>query len=256
MTKIVMPKPAAYAAAVAAVALISSAALAADQSAQPTAAQQSAERDFGKVSKDGFNAMHDVSMARWAIFNGDTNDAKEDIVKANAALQRAQTDDTVFMKAESQLTPPPGVTQPNPHNQQPDTNAVKWLPVDGAVALGEDYVASPAKSEGVAKANTQLKNGDHEGAMQTLKLAGVDVSFDEEVAPLAKTTAGVSKAEQLLDSGEFYEANQALKGVQDGVRFDVVDMTGTPQKQASTQKGAKMAAAENGHTAEDSAGTK
>jgi hypothetical protein len=92
--------------------------------------------------------------------------------------------------------------------------------------------------------------------MQTLKRAGVDVSFDEEVAPLAKTTAGVSKAEQLLDSGEFYEANQALKGVQDGVRFDVVDMTGTPQKQASTQKGAKMAAAENGHTAEDSAGTK
>jgi hypothetical protein len=243
-----MSKSLAYLAAAAA-ALVGTAAFAADQTPQTTAAQQAAEKDFGRVSTDGFNAMHDVSLARWAIFNGDTNDAKQDIVNASNALNRAQSDDSVFLKAEADLKPPPGVTQPNPQNQQPGTRAIKWLPVDGAVALGEDYVASPAKSAGVAKANAQLKQGDHAGAMHSLRLAGVTMSFDEEVAPLAKTIAGVSKAEQLLDSGQFYEANQELKGVQDGVRFDVVDMSGTPKAQANgASAGTHVASAENGGT--------
>ena len=174
------------------------------QTSQESAAQTTAYRDFGRVSKDGFGAMRDVSMARWAIFNGDTNGAKLDIQKANSALKRAQSDDSVFMKAESALTPPAGVTQPKAaDNAQPSTQTVKWLPVDGAMALDEDYTASPAKSAGVSKANAQLKNGDHEGAMQTLKLAGVNISFDEAVVPLNATMAGVNKAETLLDSGEF-----------------------------------------------------
>jgi hypothetical protein len=240
-----MSKTIKFVTAAAAVALISSAALAADQPAQPNAAQQTADKDFGRVSTDGFNAMHDVSMARWAIFNGDTNDAKLDLMKATSSLQKAQNDDSVFMKAESELKAPPGVTQPNPNHTQLNT-AVKWLPVDGAMAIGEDYTASPTKSAGVTKANEQLKQGDHAGAMETLRLAGVDVTFDEAVAPLDQTIKGVNTATQLLDSGEFYEANQALKGVQDGIRFDIVDYTGKPKGQASNgQNPTHMASADS-----------
>jgi hypothetical protein len=241
-----MSKSVNFVTAAAAAALISSAAFAADQPAQPNAAQQTAEKDFGRVSIDGFSAMHDVSMARWAIFNGDTNDAKQDLMNAISSLQKAQTDDSVFMKAESALKTPPGMTQPNPNHQQPNTVAVKWLPVDGAMAIGEDYTASPAKSAGVTKANQQLKQGDHAGAMDTLRLAGVDVTFDEAVAPLDQTIKGVSAAETLLDQGEFYEANQALKGVQDGIRYDIVDVTGAPKAHAGNgQATTHMASADD-----------
>jgi hypothetical protein len=240
-----MSKTMKFVTAAAAAALISSAALAADQTAQPNAAQQAADKDFGRVSTDGFNAMHDVSMARWAIFNGDTNDAKQDLMNATSSLQKAQNDDAVFMKAESELKAPPGMTQPNPNHTQPNTTAVKWLPVDGAMAIGEDYTASPAKSAGVTKANAQLKQGDHAGAMETLRLAGVNVTFDEAVAPLDQTIKGVNTAETLLDQGEFYEANQALKGVQDGIRYDIADYTGTPKAHADNgQNTTHMASAD------------
>ncbi len=42
----------------------------------------------------------------------------------------------------------------------------------------------------------------------------------EEVAPLEATISGVDKAAELVDSGHYYEANQALKSVEDGIRFD------------------------------------
>jgi soluble cytochrome b562 len=97
------------------------------------------------------------------------------------------------------------------------------------MTLGEDYTATPEKSAGVSKANEQLKKGDHEKAMETLKLANVDVSFVTEVAPLEKTTSGIDQAVHLLNEGKYYEANQALKSVEDGFRFDVTDIDSAPK---------------------------
>jgi hypothetical protein len=187
-------------------------------------AQKAADQNFGKVSQDGASAFRNVRLARLAIFDGKTGDAQKDIKAAAASLQRASTDDSVFMKAEAELKAPKGMTQP----ATATSGKVKWLPIDGALAIGEDYAATSAKAAGVAKANAQLKSGDQAHALETLKLAGLDVSFDEAVAPLQKSIDGVNQAEQLADSGKYYEANQALKGVQDGIRFDEQDMVAVP----------------------------
>jgi hypothetical protein len=45
--------------------------------------------------------------------------------------------------------------------------------VDGSLTLGEDYIETPEKSAGVAKANEMLKKGEHKKAMETLKLGPV-----------------------------------------------------------------------------------
>jgi hypothetical protein len=191
---------------------------------QMSPAQQTADKDFGKVSQDGVSAFRDIQLARVAIFDAQPRDAQKDIKAAADSLQKASTDDTVFIKAEADLKAPKGVTQP----ALASSGAVQWLPVDGAMTIGEDYVDSQAKAAGVAKANAQLKAGDHAHALETLKLAGVDVSFDTAVAPLKKTIDGVNQAEQLADAGKYYEANQALKAVQDGVRFDEQDLIAVP----------------------------
>jgi hypothetical protein len=82
-----------------------------------------------------------------------------------------------------------------------------------------------------------MKQGDHDKAMDTLKLAHVNVVFDVEVAPLEKTIAGVDKAKQLIDNGQYFEANQALKSVENAMRYDVQDFIGMPQAKKTAQSG-------------------
>jgi hypothetical protein len=217
--------------ALAATTLLCSAAFASDQVAKTPANGKAADSDFGKLSTDGAKAIRDVHLARLAIFDGRTTEAKKYIDEANSSLMKAKTDDTAFMKAEDDLKPPAGMAQPRTKTAI-SGSPIKWLPVDGSVALDEDYIATPEKTAGVAKANAQLKKGDHKQALDTLKLADVDVSFIEEVAPLDKTASGVQKAAQLIASGQYFEANQDLKGVEDGLRFNVDTTAAVPTKSA------------------------
>ena len=225
----------------------SGAALAAEQSkvgsaagtTQPTAVTQDANKELGKLSADGRKAFHDVRLARLAIFDGQTDQAKKYVDEAKASIAKAKTDDTAFMKAEAALKPRAGLSQRSATQGADDkpmqsTTPTAWLPVDGGLTLGEDFVATPAKAAGVAKANDQLKKGSHKQAMETLKLSEINVAFVMEVAPLDKTISGIDTAAQLIDSGKYYEGNQALKGVEDGVRVDVADVNLGPKRASST----------------------
>lgn len=48
--------------------------------------QTAADRDMGKLSRDGYKAMHDVSLARLAIFDGRPAEAKTYTNEAETAL--------------------------------------------------------------------------------------------------------------------------------------------------------------------------
>lgn len=208
---------------------------------QPTAGTQNANKELGKLSADGRKAFQDVRLARLAIFDGQADQAKKYVDEAKASITKAKADDTAFMKAEAALKPPAGVAQRTATQGAGDkplqsTTPTAWLPVDGGLTLGEDFVATPAKAAGVAKANDQLKKGDHKQAMETLKLSEINVTFAMEVAPLDKTISGIDTAAQLIDSGKYYEGNQALKGVEDGIRYDVADINSGPEKASTTQE--------------------
>jgi hypothetical protein len=56
-----------------------------------------------------------------------------------------------------------------------------------------------------------------------------------------KTVSGIDNAAQLIDSGKYYEGNQALKAVEDGTRFDVVDASSTPKAAAAANKASSPA---------------
>jgi hypothetical protein len=208
---------------------LSSAAFALDQ----TSKQDAADHDFTKLSAEGLKAFQDVRLARVAIFDGNTQEATTDLNNAKAAIAKAKTDDTVFMKAEADLKPPAGMTNPPADKASSGATKTAWIPINGALTLDEDYTESPTKAAGVAKANEQLKKGDAKEAVNQLKLAEIDAVFVTEVAPLDKSTSGIDQAAQLIDSGKYFQANQALKAVEDGVRYDAVDVTGVPQKTAS-----------------------
>ncbi len=205
-----------------------------EQGSSESAAQQSADRDFGHVSQDGAKAFADIDLARLDIFDGKTDKARQDVQQAEAMLARAKSDDTVFTKAESELKVPAGTTQRGPANATPSTTKTAWLPVGGFMTIDEDYTADKTKSDSVAKADAQMKQGDTKQAMETLKLNDVDVSFVEQVAPLDATLKGVEQAATLLSQNHYFAANQALKNVDDAVRIDEQSYVATPNTKTSS----------------------
>jgi TolA-binding protein len=210
-----------------------------------TSRQASADTDFGKVSADGLRAFQDIMLTRIAIFDGRIDSAKKFIEEADTALGKAKTDETVFTKAEADLKPPASTDAPvsknvsgaAPADNKPADQTKKpiaWLPVDGEITIDEDYAASPAKQAAVSDANKSLKGGDRKGAIEKLKLAGVNVDVALAVVPLEQTITSVRQAADMINNGKYYQASQVLKLAQDSERFDAANISGTPPKSANT----------------------
>lgn len=220
-------------------ALLGTTMLAGAVSAQQTPAapapttQQKAEaaRDFMKLSTDGAMAFRALHLARIAIFEADPVAAKKLVADTRAALAKAKVDSTAFMKAEADLKAPKGMgAAPAAAPSTASGPAVAWLPIDGQLTLGEDFVATPAKAAAVAEANKHLEKGQRKEAIEKLKLADVNVMFAMALAPLDRTIADVDMAAKLMDEGKYYEANAVMKKAEDGVRYDSVAAIAVPQK--------------------------
>lgn len=258
-----MTKLKTLAAALAASTLLAGAAAAADHAAQgqpaPSAQQRQAEGDATKLSADGITAYRDVHLARLAIYEAKPDQARMFVSHAQSALDKAKTDASAFTKAEADLKPPAGVgtaatmagsdaakgpadagkdaKAPAQGQKSAATQPVKWLPVDAQLVLADDFVARDKdQSKAVDDANQHLKSGDQKAAMNRLRLAGIDVDFTMAVVPLDKTVQGVNDAAKMIQDGKYYEANSALKAVEDGVRFDVLDATAVPTAKVDAGK--------------------
>lgn len=197
---------------------------------QGTAARKTVDRDVVKLSTDGAAAYRDMSSARLALFEAEPARAKTLIERARTALAKAKTDDAVFTKAEAALNQPAGAKAPEGADA---AKAVAWLPVDGQLTLGEDFVPTPEKTAAIDDANHSLQSGDRKGAAEKLRLAGIDVRTTVAVLPLARTTEDVGRAATLIEQGKYYEANAVLKQAEDRMRFDVADVALVPDKVAA-----------------------
>ncbi|MGQ7098037.1 YfdX family protein, partial [Escherichia sp. SP-MK] len=68
--------------------------------------------------------------------------------------------------------------------------------------------------------NEKMAKGDKKGAMEELRLAGVGVMENQYLMPLKQTRNALADAQKLLDKKQYYEANLALKGAEDGIIVD------------------------------------
>jgi len=200
------------------------------QTPNQTMKETPADKDFGKLSHEGARAFQDLTLARVAIFDGRVEAAKKFVSEADRDFGKAKTDDAVFTKAEADLK--------SAHSQSyqaagtgrsaSSTDAMKkpiaWLPVNGAITINEDYTADTTKTAAVADANKSLKSGDRKGAMEKLKLAGMDVDITLAVVPVEQTIRDVHQAAELINDGKYYEGSQLLRQVQESERFDIADI--------------------------------
>ncbi len=210
------------------------------QTKQEVRLERAVDKDVGRLSTDGAQALSDIQAARFAIFNAQTDQAKTFIHKAKDELQKAAKDDSVFMKAASELEAPmkaqPVSTDAKAEAKPADAGKViAWLPVDSQMSLGEAFQATPEKIAAVTNASQHLKTDDRQGALEKLALADVDVQFATAVLPLDHTISDVNKAADLIDQGHYYEANAVLKDTTDQAMINVVDIYGQPYKAKTTK---------------------
>jgi hypothetical protein len=204
---------------------------AADQTSSPAkAAQQkraSSDEDLMKVSEAGREAIQFVRMARFDIFNGDPK-------ASMAALAHAKTQLTAAEKDAKAVGLGSGTSSGSGHQQGKATagTAPKAIPVDGQLILADSFVASPENKKTIAKAKAHLKKGEHKAALEALRQGDISINYLSEWMPLASTSKNLDQAIALEKAGKYYEANLALKAIEDGMFMESVTIP------ASTVKGA------------------
>ena len=159
------------------------------QQVQQTQKTAAAER----ISEQGLYAMRDVQVARLALFHGDPEKAKELTNEASALLSDDSTEWAKFAK--------PG--------KKTNLNDDQYIVINASVGISESYVATPEKEAAIKIANEKMAKGDKKGVME-----------NQYLMPLKQTRNALADAQKLLDKKQYYEANLALKGAEDGIIVD------------------------------------
>lgn len=191
-------------------------AVAAEPAAEAT--QQAAENDFVRLSQDVYHAVRDVRATRLAIFNGLTDEAKKLVATAKQDIEAGIKDADQYAI----------------ETKTPTKEDDMYVPFNADVALADSFVATPEKVKHITKANEHLKKGEKKEALETLKLASIDVVFTTAMLPVKLAQAHIDDAAKLIDDGKYYEANLALKAVEDSVFIDSYGIEEVPTPKAKS----------------------
>lgn len=188
------------------------------KAAQEGVGQKKMEEGLIKVSEDAAMTMRDLRGARLAIFNGTPYKAQ---VYADAAAKRAEA---ALKEVESYAL----------DIKKPQKDDDEYVPFNASLVVAESFVPDEAKTKDIAKANKHLHKGETKQAMEALKLGGVDVVLSTELVPLKWAKSHVDDAARLIGEGKYYEANLALKAVDDSVVIETYDVDTLPKTKSGS----------------------
>ena len=186
-------------------------------------------KETQQFSQAGHSALLNIGDARLAIFNGDPTIAVKLMESAKTLLTQAGKD-AASMGADARSA---GKSMPGAGNT---SNAASLnVPVDGQLAVADDFVMTPDKKTHIDKANEQFKKGDHATGLEELKLAAIDVNYTRWWLPVAATQTHLDQAIKLANENKYYEANLALKAIEDSVTMDSIGFGDLPTATKTTK---------------------
>ncbi|TYC69018.1 YfdX family protein [Stappia sp. BW2] len=177
-----------------------------------TATQSSEENAILKTADDAYQAIREVRAARIAIFNGQPDQATNFVNGAKKDFEAAQTAMSTYA-IKDKKTPKEGDS---------------YLPFDSSLSLAEGFVPTQDKQETLLKANEHLAKGESKKAAEILKLANVDVTVTAALVPANASVAHVTDAAKLIGEKKYYEANLALKAIEDSVVVENYSVDAVP----------------------------
>ena len=167
-------------------------------------AKASTDKKLVQTVDEAFSAMGEVRAARLALFDGAPEQASRYLTDAAGNLK----------KAEAQM----------PAKAIKDKKAAKegdaYVPFYSSLTLDETFRPDETQKASIAKAGDHLAKGDQKAAAEVLKAASVDVTVQTAMIPARETLDNVQKAASLIGEKKYYEANLALKAVEDSVQVD------------------------------------
>lgn len=189
-----------------------------DAGVSAAARKEVVERALMQLSQDGFSAVRAIRAARIALFNGNPESVSPLLESAAASLRAAEKDATPFAVKVSETV--------NVKSGEITTQSQKLdlIPIDATLALADNYVPTSENSAHIAKANEHIKKGAQTEAMEELRLAQVDLKYTRVLMPIEATKKRVDEAIELVRQRKYYEANLALKGVDDGLTVETVTL--------------------------------
>jgi uncharacterized membrane protein len=198
---------------VALAALLSTSAVAAFAATEPAPAYQT-QKEMLKTADEALNAVTRAHAARLALFNNDIEDAKGRLAEARADFLDAE-------KSFNDLTI--GDTE-NPADGE------RYLPFDMSMALSETFQATDENKAALEKAYGMMKSGAQDDAVEVLRMASIDVNVSTAMLPVNGVTDNLQKAQDFIDSGKYFDANLALKAVEDSVIVRTFSLDEIPQQ--------------------------
>ena len=186
-----------------------------DNSATEVIADTSISADdssFIKTADEAYKALQEIRAARVAIFNGNPEEAVKlsDIAQKELTAAKTSIDELALA------------------TQKSTDGADTYIPFDTSMSLVEGFVPDESDTAALMKANEHLAKGEQSHAAQALKVANIDVSVSAAMIPAASSLQHVDDAIKLLSEKKYYEANLALKAVEDSVLVEVYDLQAMP----------------------------
>ncbi len=163
-----------------------------------------------KVSEKGFAAMQTIHAARLAIFNGETDAAKEMLDKANGLMQEIAKENYQCQGAECQV------------------------PINGSITLDKSFVPGEKHASYLAKANECFQRGQKAEGMEQLKQGEIAVNFARVLMPYDATAEKLNEAIELANQSKYYQTNLTLKAAEEGMDFDSVSLFKPAAKQENS----------------------
>ena len=205
-----------------------------------------------KTVNEAYEALREVRAARMAIFNGHPEAAKKLVEDARKNLEEAQSLVERFevptgsssggqqggsqQQASSQQGSGQGSQQQDSSQQasasgsssgssssngsssgSPSGGGPRYLPVDVSMIIAEGYLIPAQERQALREANMRLMRGDRVGAARVLRDASIEVLIDASLIPADQSLEHVRKASELMNEDKPYEANMALKAIEDSI---------------------------------------
>jgi hypothetical protein len=175
-----------------------------------------------KFSQAGRDAYEQVRQARRDLFDGRTDDAIAEMRAAQSSLIVAKAEAPTF--ATNTQTKVMGKVV----DTTKDSFTAQSVPLGGDLVLAENFQLSERHQPAMAQARQHLAKGDQKSAVQALKAGAIDVAYNRQWLPIAGTEKNLGKAINMATSKKYYEANLALKAIEDGVQVDTVSFIDPP----------------------------
>ncbi len=181
------------------------------------------EQALIKFSEAGHSAMKSSAGARLAIFNGEPKVSIKLMDSAKTFIGQAEKEAPVFDTTSTMAVGGKVV------GTTTEKSELKRVPVDGQLTLADNFVMTPEKKGHIDKANEHFKKGEQVKAREELRLGEIDVNYTRAWMPIEQSKKHLEQAIKLANEGKYYEANVALKAIEDSVSFDSINLHELPK---------------------------